>query len=68
VNTVKCDGYGCSSVSIAYIDTKGFAYCAACGPNLNRQCRRLRPYEQRLLQAGKAIHYAVKPASFYREG
>lgn len=57
---VACSGQwtGCRGARVAYIDEKGFAYCAVCGPirkGSGRRCRKLRLHEIRRLEAGKPL-------------
>lgn len=57
---VRCDARDdCTDGTPAYIDDRGFAYCADHGPLMRdpmyRRMRKLRPHEVRKLQRGETI-------------
>lgn len=60
----KCDMKSDCLNPITHIDNKGFVYCTECGKDrkLTHSCRKLRPWELKLIQAGRQVP-SYKPVS-----
>lgn len=59
--TLKCGMTACSD-TVTHMDDKGFTYCASHGIERRnwRRCRKLLPFEKRLLLAGTPIYYEAE--------
>lgn len=59
MNTVRCDAVAGCTGKLAYVDAKGWCYCAEHGLDFKlfgRRVRKLRPAEIRTIEAGGKIN------------